>query len=403
MSQALPRLRMNLDFMPSPVPDRPGLLIRDPYHYSDATLLFPPELVPALELFNGSSTELDLRQFLVDLTGQLEVSEIEHHLVGTLDGAGFLETQTYLAMRDGRHRDFAEATVRPAAHAGTAYPESADDMRQMFDANLTGSEVTALDGLCAIAAPHASPEGGWESYRDAYASLPASYAERVFVILGTSHYGQPNRFGLTRKDFETPLGVTRTEKAMVDWLHSQAPEAVEMEDYCHATEHSIEFQVAFLQHRFGPSIRTLPILAGPFFSTSGDAPESEAGVARFLGALGEFHARHKKEIVWVLGVDMAHVGARYGDPFAAQAHQGELLSVSARDKERIEQLSCGDAPAFWDLVREGGNDDLKWCGAAPFYTFLRAAPEARGRMLRYQHWQIDPRSVVSFAAMAFAE
>ena len=29
MSQLLPRLRMNLDFMPSPVENKPGLLIRD--------------------------------------------------------------------------------------------------------------------------------------------------------------------------------------------------------------------------------------------------------------------------------------------------------------------------------------------------------------------------------------
>ena len=28
-------------------------------------------------------------------------------------------------------------------------------------------------------------------------------------------------------------------------------------------------------------------------------------------------------------------------------------------------------------------------------------PEARGELLDYEHWQIDPESVVSFAAMSF--
>ena len=36
---------MDLDFMPSPVEDRPGLLIRDPYHFSEVTLIVPPALV----------------------------------------------------------------------------------------------------------------------------------------------------------------------------------------------------------------------------------------------------------------------------------------------------------------------------------------------------------------------
>ena len=42
MAQPLPRLRMDLDFMPSPVEDRPGLLIRDSYGYSDAVMIIPP-------------------------------------------------------------------------------------------------------------------------------------------------------------------------------------------------------------------------------------------------------------------------------------------------------------------------------------------------------------------------
>ena len=40
----LPRLRTNLDLFPSPVEDRPGLVIRDPFHFSDATLIIPPVL-----------------------------------------------------------------------------------------------------------------------------------------------------------------------------------------------------------------------------------------------------------------------------------------------------------------------------------------------------------------------
>ena len=34
-------------------------------------------------------------------------------------------------------------------------------------------------------------------------------------------------------------------------------------------------------------------------------------------------------------------------------------------------------------------------------TFLKTAPRARGELLRYEQWNIDERSVVSFAGVAF--
>jgi hypothetical protein len=51
-------------------------------------------------------------------------------------------------------------------------------------------------------------------------------------------------------------------------------------------------------------------------------------------------------------------------------------------------------------VRER-QDDLKWCGSSPFYTFLKTAPRARGELLKYEQWNIDEHSVVSFAGMGF--
>src|SRR5207253_4500193 len=84
MAQPLPRLRTNLDFMPSPVADRPGLLIRDPYRYSDMTLIVPPVLVQCLQCFDGEQTDLDVKALLAKLTGDLEVSDMAAHLIDTL-------------------------------------------------------------------------------------------------------------------------------------------------------------------------------------------------------------------------------------------------------------------------------------------------------------------------------
>ena len=96
------------------------------------------------------------------------------------------------------------------------------------------SRRQANGDLFAIAAPHVSPQGGWQSYRAAYGMLRPEHKDRTFVILATSHYGEPEKFGLTRKNFRTPLGDAPTDTALVDWLAARGGNGVEMEDYCHS-------------------------------------------------------------------------------------------------------------------------------------------------------------------------
>src|SRR3954471_9222499 len=129
MSKLMPRLRTNLDFMPSPVPDRPGLLIRDSYRYSDVTLVVPPELVECLRCFDGETTELELRADLVRITGDLQVGELQANLVEALSSSGFLENEIYDRLRETRQREFAEEPKRQPSHAGSAYPEELAPLR----------------------------------------------------------------------------------------------------------------------------------------------------------------------------------------------------------------------------------------------------------------------------------
>jgi len=402
VSGPLPRLRLSLDFMPSPDPERPGLLIRDPLQFSDSMLLIPPQLVPCLACFDGQQTSLDLRASLVQITGEIQVGELEKHLSDALSEAGFLEDEKFGEIRAARMNEFATAPKREPSHAGSAYPNDAAEARETLVRYLEGAPPATGDSLIGIAAPHVSPFGGWECYRDAYGALLPAYRDRTFVVLGTSHYGEPDRFGLTRKPFVTPFGEAVTDSGLVDELAREAPGAVRMEDYCHAVEHSIEFQVLFLQHVYGPGVRILPILCGSFARSiyQGGKPEANPEVQRFLGALGELAARESGRLFWVLGVDMAHMGRRYGDPDAARAEEGAMAAVAVRDRARIDSLNQADADGFWTQVQEN-RDDLKWCGSAPIYTFLKAVPQASGTLCRYQQWNIDEQSVVSFAALTF--
>jgi AmmeMemoRadiSam system protein B len=395
----LPRLRANLEINLSPLADRPGLFIRDCFRYSDAQLIIPPLLISGLRLFDGIHTDLDLEQELTRVLESPEIGSIAENLFEALNRAGFLENETYDNMKQQRLTAFLESPVLPAAHAGSAYPAEIAPLRSVMQGYFEGAASTQ-QRVIGIAAPHISPHGGWKSYRAAYQELTADLRDRTFVVLGTSHYGQPDTFGLTRKPFATPFGTTRVDSALVNELGAQP--GVLMEDYCHSVEHSIEFQVVFLQSIFGPDIRILPVLCGSFWRGAqlGGLPEADQNVKRFFAALGEIAEREKDRLFWVLGVDMAHMGQRYGDKFAAHADRDEMALVRERDMLRIEQINASDAQGFWDLIKENG-DDLKWCGTSPFYTFMRAMPHARGTTQRYEQWNIDERSVVSFAGISF--
>ncbi len=381
--------------MPSPIEDRPGLLIRDSFHYSDAVLVVPPPLVPTLGLFDGEQSDADLRAALVEITGQFDVSDAMNGIVDALHRSGFLHDEVFDELKDRAEQAFAEAPVRQPAHSGTAYPDALPALESVMQRYLATDQPKLTKVPVAIAAPHVSLEGGWECYRAAYAPLPPEARDRTFIVLGTSHYGEPDRFGLTAKPFETPFGRTQTAPDLLKRLQTQP--AAKMEDYCHAVEHSIEFQVLFLQSIFGPDIRLLPILVGSFYTSK--RPEQNQDVAKFFDALGEINA--KENPLWVLGVDMAHLGRRYGDEFEAIADQDEMSQVATRDHARIESLNEGDPVNFWDQIQANRRDDLKWCGSAPLYTFLKAVPNARGTLRRYEQWNIDPASVVSFAGITF--
>src|SRR4051812_47528641 len=168
--------------MPSPLPDRPGLLMRDPYRFSDATLIVPPLLVRCLGCFDGKQSVLDLRTTLSRLTGAVAVSEVADRLVETLASAGMLDDQRYAALRAEKEREFAAAGARAAAHAGGGYPDEPDEVARTLDGYLDGHGRSAprnrkAGPLVGIAAPHVSPDGGPDAYGAAYAALPRGLAE----------------------------------------------------------------------------------------------------------------------------------------------------------------------------------------------------------------------------------
>lgn len=406
MTQYLPRLRSSLDVFPSPVEDQPGLLLRDPLNYSEDILIIPPVFISALQMLDGKHTESEVQTQLTQVIGRPFPIHPLHEFLAVLQQAGFLETAEFNQMRAEKHAAFAALPLRAPSHSGAAYPADAFELRSTLDSYLMTIVPPNPQPLIGIAAPHVSPEGGVQCYAAAYnrlRGLKDQLRGKTIVILGTSHYGEPDKFGLTRKGFQTPYGTIQTDTELVDWLLERAGDSINLEDYCHAVEHSIEFQALFLRHVLGTNFKILPILCGAFLQSflSGKPPEAEDNNRRFFDALGELAELHQDRLFWVLGIDLAHIGQRYGDAIEARAEQGFMQEVRAKDLDRLRHVCEGNSGEFLELVLPN-YDELKWCGFTPLYTFLQAVKNVRGNVMLYDQWNIDEGSVVSFTALEFA-
>jgi AmmeMemoRadiSam system protein B len=170
------------------------------------------------------------------------------------------------------------------------------------------------------------------------------------------------------------------------------------EELVHRGDHTIEFQVLYLQRFLGPACRVVPVLCGFGY---GDALGDAARVERFAAALAGAVARRRaggERVVLIASADLAHVGPRYGDE--APLDPAALEEVERADHEALDAVAAGNARAFLARIA-AAQDRYRVCGFAPIYTTLLAAGARRGRLLAYGIGSTDGAgSLCSYASLA---
>ena len=254
-----------------------------------------------------------------------------------------------------------------------------------------------------VLCPHIDFGRGGPVYSWAYKELVERSDADTFVILGVAHQYCRNRFALTRKDFQTPLGTARTDRAFVDHLAAVAGDHLFEDELAHRTEHSIEFQVVFLQHLLGGrrDFSIVPILVGSFHDLmeSGVDPIRDPEVRRMIEALRSAEAASGKKVAYIGGIDLCHVGPEFGDP--KPVDDETLGKVRAFDLAMLDRATAQDAAGWFGTAAEVDN---RWrvCGLAATYTMLHAIGPARGRLLSYDQAVNPSRSCcVTFASVAY--
>ncbi|MCU0425817.1 MAG: AmmeMemoRadiSam system protein B [Candidatus Kapabacteria bacterium] len=301
--------------------------------------------------------------------------------------------------------------IRPAQFAGVCYPANEQKLSDLLDSvvisphHLTLSGKSVRKNAQAIIAPHIDFRVGLSAYGPAYYALLENDAD-VFVVLATSHYGWGSLFIPTLQHFSTPHGVVKTDEEIVKKLYERLPH-LGKDDSAHKEEHSIEFEVVFLQRFFGfREFTIVPILITSFypfvqsFRKNGVLPTQNHDFVSFCGVLREVLGESGKKAAFVVSADMAHIGRKFDDNYDAATM---LTTVKEADKNLLHAMETSNGSEYFRQIA-AVNDTYKICGLPPVYSLLEAVKPRDGEALAYEQWYERPtKSGVTYSSLAYYE
>ncbi len=404
-----PQLRPRLAVAPE---GRGSYLISDPSAPCESTRCrVTMRELAWLRLFDGRRTLPDLHaEAMILFDGQPVSLEVFTRFVRILDDALFLEGPRYRA----RLREQMDNPIRPPSCTGT-YGGDPIRLRRRLDGLFTGQGGAGRPGprqpderFRAALIPHIDYERGGTTYTWAFKELFEQTPATLFVIVGTSHHSL-HRFTLTRKNFQTPLGVVPTDQTYIDRLAAHYGDGLFDDELgAHSQEHSIELEVVFLQYLFPDTpFRIVPLLVGSFHDciATGIPPVEHDDIGRMIAALRAVERETQEPICYIISGDLAHLGPYFGDPRPVSP---SILSHSLRqDHALLRELGeQGDGkrpdPASYFRILNEERDARRICGLPPTYTVLEAIQPGRGQLRHYdQYVDRDGQQSVSFASVVF--
>lgn len=404
MEESVPKLRKDLELIPTYYKGERGVLVRDPLGLIKEPIFLKGELLGLMGLIDGKRNIRDIQiELMRQKSGTFISSDEVKSLLSELDSVFILDSENYRQQKDRMISEYSLLGIREACHAGRSYPQASEELRAYLDSffhHEEGPDEELKDKkIIALISPHIDLEAGKRIYAKAYNSIKNIAPKRI-VLLGTGHNMHEFFLALTEKDFETPLGRVMTDKDFIRELKSAGHGAVSPYDIAHRNEHSLEFQLIFLQHIFGSDFSLIPFLCGSFHKVLDKVlrPSDIPGVDSFLKVLSDLVKEHVSDTLLVAGVDFSHIGPKFGHSERASSL---LLETKNHDRVLIDAICRGKIEDFWTETREV-KDRYNVCGFSAIACLLEIIKGTPGQLLAYDVWQEEmTQSAVSFAAIAF--
>ena len=225
--------------------------------------------------------------------------------------------------------------------------------------------------LRAIVVPHAGYRYSGPIAALAFARVAVERPPAHVLVLGVDHQGASEGAALSARDWLTPLGLVPTDPPFGRSLEHPP---LRVDEQAHATEHSIEVELPFLQYVL-PHPRVVELMVR---FDSFPALERVARVVR--------EAVRGRDVLLVASTDFSHY-------------------VAAAEAERLDALALGEIlhrrpKGLYDTV---ARHEISMCGVAPTTVLLAALADEplTVQLLRWGHSGEAERmrSVVGYAAL----
>lgn len=444
--QQKPRLRpiRGFGFMQE---DRPVLGLADARQISDRVVFTSPAVQAILPHLTGEH-DIDsiVSRVNESLAGRIKeplTRPTLEALVAQLDDAALIEGPNFEALLRKMREEFdSSENLPPAATANFAdflvtqeLGQEATDaqkaelgpkkLRDAFDAwikqALEKADDPSFDALPkAIVAPHLDYARGWMNYAHVYGRMRVVDRPDRVIILGTNHFGSATGVCGCDKGFTTPLGTSPVDVAFAERLRehlgSEQSERLFRDRYDHEREHSIELQVAWLQHVFGPGPADLETKNVPVFAALVHDPATNAGKSYdgsgldldpFIDAMKAAMADVGGRTLIVSSADLSHVGPQFGDqkPLVGD-EKTNPEGVAARnkaiqhDRQMIEMLMQKKVDELIAAMAWQRNP-TRWCSVGNLAATFRISQPEDVRMLHYAA-ALDQQGTAMVSSLAAA-
>jgi len=412
--QQRPKLRPVRGF-PAQVGEQVLLGLADARQISDKMVVAPMQVQTILPLMNG---ERAVAEIVAQIGGGLTDKNLEG-FIAQLDEAGLLFGPKFDLMLAQMRKEFDSAPVLPpsstAAMAdslavqklGQEAPEEErakaapglfkEALDEWIKAALEKEDNPSFDELPrAIIVPHIDYPRGWLNYASVWGRMRVVDRPDRVVILGTNHFGMGTGVTGCDKGFQTPLGTCAADAAFIELVKKklgpdQAGKLFENR-FDHEREHSIELQIAWIQHCLGPDAagEFCPVFGAlvhdPTVNGGNSYDGKGLGLDPFVEALRAAIDEAGGKTLVVASADLSHVGPMFGDQQAMAGETPEVEEarnkVIAHDQEMLQHIIQAQ-PDNLIAAMAWQQNPTRWCSTGNLVAALKVVKPEKVDVLRY--------------------
>jgi AmmeMemoRadiSam system protein B/AmmeMemoRadiSam system protein A len=287
---------------------------------------------------------------------------------------------------NGQTKQNTDLINRKPCVAGQFYPGSAFELTDELSLLFSKAKTRQKGNVAAIISPHAGYAFSGEVAASAFNQLnPDGKWDRIFLI-GSSHRVYFDGASVYNcGNFETPLGTVKVDTETANKLIKDCKSIVFRDD-AHATEHSLEVQLPFLQYHLKNEFQIVPIII---------ATQSVETIKKIAAALKPYFNQNN---LFVISSDFSHYPA-YSS--AVEVDSATALAILTNSPEKfLETININESKNIPNLA-------TSICGWTSVLTLLEITSKTPGTEIKTIEYKNsgdagfgDKRRVVGYWAMA---